>query len=315
MHRPSQKPKLELFCVAVLFTVLGGPTTVLAAPAKSTAAVASEEGTETDDDENPDADQSGQAEDSSDLDVDVDAEADVDADSDGEESEREQALDEDSVDPAVGLSELELLELEALEQLERSDGLASNVRIRTLRRKRARLAKRAKIRSEVGQVGHSRVGVGFLGTGLASLRKGEDPGGVFGFGGLVDFSVVQGELELGLSTRALFEEEGVHVPIQLLLKKPWDVKRVRFFLGVGPAVVFGFHADEGELDGGDGRDEEAANVGAEPPSVHFGFASVAGLTWKFRPRIGLTVEMNYNIVIEGGAAHELGVSTGLVFAL
>jgi hypothetical protein len=301
VHRPSQKPKLELLCLVVLFTALGGAGTVLAAPAKSTSSVASEEDTEADADETSDTDQSEEPEDSDDL--------------DGEESEGDQTLDEDSVDPAAGLSELELLELEALEQLERSDGLASNVRIRTLRRKRARLARRAKNRSSVEHVGHSRVAVGFLATGLASLRKGEEPGGVLGFGGLVEFSVVHGELELELSTRALFEETAVHLPVELLLKKPWDVKKVRFFVGVGPAVVFGFHVEEEEHQGAGALDDEAVHVGAEPPAVHFGFASVAGLTWKFRPRIGLTVEMNYNILIEGGATHELGVSTGLVFSL
>jgi hypothetical protein len=313
VHPPSQKTKFELLCTGVLLSIFWLSGSAGAAPAKSpiagpvkpAAPVTTEEDSEAGEDEGSDSDETSLPEDSGGVD---------DGDG-GEESEDERLLDEDSLGPAAELSELELLELEALEQLERSDGLASTVRIRTLRRKRARLAKRAKIRSEVEHVGHSRVAVGFLGTGLASLRKGEEPAGLLGLGGLVEFSVVHGELELEISTRALFEEEAVHVPIELLLKKPWDVKNVRFFLGVGPALVLEFETPSDVEQGVSEVENDVAEVGPVPPGIHFGFASVAGMTWKFRPRVGLTVEMNYNIVIEGGATHELGVSTGLVFSL
>jgi len=258
---------------------------------------------------------------------DGDTEAEED-DDDSEDSEDESQADLGEMDSSVAesgdaadavplenwdLSPQELAELEALEALEASDGLASTHRIQMLRRKRARRAKRA-IHSVNGASAHSRWSLGVRGTGLASLRKDRPVKGLGGVGGFVEFSAVHGELELELASRALFEEGELHVPVELLFKRPWERGDFRFFIGVGPAVIFG--APLGEEDASDGHaaeDSEAAE--AAPPTVHFGFSGLAGLVWWMQPRVGLSAELNYNIVIDHGASHELGASVGVVFGL
>lgn len=204
--------------------------------------------------------------------------------------------------PDWDLSTQELAELEALEALEATDGLASSHRIRVLRRKRARLAKKAlKVLAA-----HPLWALGFRVTGLASLHKGESPLGLVGVGGFVEVAAVRGELDLELAARLLFEEGHLQIPIELLFKKPWDVKDLRFFIGVGPAVILGIPV---------GEDQPPTAESDAPKGVHFGFSGVAGLTWWMRPRVGLTGELNYNIVVDRGAAHVLGATVGVVFAL
>jgi len=235
-----------------------------------------------------------------------DEDARVDASDDALEGEApEPTASEGSISPDWDLSAQELAELEALEIVEANDGLASSHRIQVLRRKRARLAKKA-LKATDPAAAHSQWALGFRATGLASLHKGESPIGVGGIGGFVEVAAVHGELELELAARLLFEEGHLQIPIQLLFKKPWDIKGMRFFIGVGPAVILGIPVGE--------EDPPAAESEA-PEDVHFGFSGVAGLTWWMRPRVGLTGELNYNIVVDNGARHEPGVSVGVVFAL
>ncbi len=242
--------------------------------------------------------------------VDEDSEGEPRADYGGAATSRDEAVDSAAAGPEEGwdLSRQELAELEALEALEAADGLASSHRIKMLRRKRARRAKRV-IQSVAGVPLHRQLSVGVRGTGLASLRKGRPTIGLGGVGGFVEVSAVHGELELELAGRVLFEEGKLQIPVELLFKKPWDRGPFRFFMGVGPAAIFGVTlADEHA-----GEDAQAAEAG--PSGVHFGFSGVAGLTWWMRPRLGLNAELNYNIVIDHGASHELGASLGVVFAL
>ena len=96
-------------------------------------------------------------------------------------------------------------ELAALEQVEATDGLASSHRIRQLRRKRARLAKRASKLAQVEHSGnrHHTWSMGFRGTGLAALREGAEPQGLAGVGGFVEAVAAQGELDLALGALGL----------------------------------------------------------------------------------------------------------------
>ena len=109
------------------------------------------------------------------------------------------------------------------------------------------------------------------------------------------------------------------LPVDLLFKKPWHKGDFVFYLGVGPSAIFGVALGEEEADASEPSAEESTAGDDEaieaPPDVHFGFAGVGGMTWWLRPRVGVTAELNYNIVIDGGAVHELGASLGMTFAL
>ena len=218
------------------------------------------------------------------------------------------------------LSEQELSELAALEELEANDGLASTLRLNQLRRKRARLAKRA-TRAQGGHHDgvHHRWALGFRGTGLAVMRKDKEAHGLGGVGGFVEFAAAKGELDLELSARVLFEEGHLGLPVDLLFKKPWHKGAFVFYLGVGPSAIFGVALGEEEALAQESPSEESVTEDDEgiqaPPDVHFGFAGVGGMTWWLRPRVGVTAEVNYNIVIDNGAVHELGASLGMTFAL
>ncbi len=230
----------------------------------------------------------------------------------GEVSERFEGLE---------LSAQEQTELAALEELEANDGLASTQRLNQLRRKRARLAKRA-ARAQAGHPEgvHHRWALGFRGTGLAVMRKDEEVHGLGGVGGFVEFAAAKGELDLELSARVLFEEGHLGLPVDLLFKKPWHKGDFVFYVGVGPSAVFGVPLGEEEeplapeLPAEDSTSGDDGGIQA-PPDVHFGFAGVGGMTWWLRPRVGVTAELNYNIVIDHGAVHELGASLGMTFAL
>ena len=218
------------------------------------------------------------------------------------------------------LSPQELTELAALEELEANDGLASTQRLNQLRRKRARLARRA-ARAQGGhhEGVHHRWALGFRGTGLAVLQKDAEAHGLGGVGGFVEFAAAKGELDLELSARVLFEDGHLGLPVDLLFKKPWHKGDFVFYLGVGPSAIFGVELGEEEADASEPSAEESTAGDDEaieaPPDVHFGFAGVGGMTWWLRPRVGVTAELNYNIVIDGGAVHELGASLGMTFAL
>ena len=156
------------------------------------------------------------------------------------------------------------------------------------------------------RVGTPRWIVGFDGTGMASLHEGRSPAALGGPGAFVQMLAVPGELQIELAARFLIQPEVFEVPVGVLLEKPWDVKNARFYLGVGPALVVRVPTPAAG---------EGAAQAPEEVAARFGFVGVGGLTYWLRPRVGLSVELDYNIVIDSGATHELGASLGLAFAL
>lgn len=113
-----------------------------------------------------------------------------------------------------------------------------------------------------------------------------------GGGAFVEWTAVQGWLELELGARYL-GGHGHLLPIDLLAKKPFHLTdTVHPYLGLGPTFVLAF---------------------ADGTSVHYGLATVAGSYLWLAKHIGLLAELNYNLVYEDGAVHEVGAAAGLAF--
>ncbi len=66
------------------------------------------------------------------------------------------------------------------------------------------------------------------------------------------------------------------------------------FVGIGPTVV---------------------PVFADESSVHFGGVVAAGVSYGLGDWGSIFAELNYNLIYEHGAVHEIGVNTGIGFKL
>lgn len=130
---------------------------------------------------------------------------------------------------------------------------------------------------------------GALGTSLFALD--ESGHGVHGGGLFVEVTAFPHWLEVELAVRVVASE--AVMPIDLLLKLPLHISEsVHPFVGVGPALVIGLE-DEG--------------------SAHAALAASLGLYWWLVAHVGVTAEVDYEMVFAHGAHHELGGSVGVVF--
>ncbi len=116
-------------------------------------------------------------------------------------------------------------------------------------------------------------------------------GGVFG-----EVSVVHGWLEIELGAKLLTAKGGgLHVPIDLLIKKPFATDKATFFLGIGPALTVVSHHHE--------------------THAYFGIAGVAGVYLWLAPSFGILLEANDSVVFEDEVVNELGGAVGVVFGI
>ncbi len=140
--------------------------------------------------------------------------------------------------------------------------------------------------------------LGAKAIGVAALPHEQPPNieGQAGVGLLYERTLVRGWLELELSTNALVVEggRGAHLPIDVLLKKPFHVgHRIDPYIGAGAAVTFGLG--------------EERFVGA-------GAVATVGTYFWVHPRVGLLAEIDYAAVVEPrGWQHELEFGSGPVF--
>ena len=99
------------------------------------------------------------------------------------------------------------------------------------------------------------------------------------------------ELEVGLS--AIRADASVEMPLDLLMKKPWNIGRsLEFMIGAGPELV---HAT--------GREH----------GTFWGVSSVVDFMFWMKTNLGWYVEPGYEVTFRGGASrHGLGITAGLL---
>jgi hypothetical protein len=110
----------------------------------------------------------------------------------------------------------------------------------------------------------------------------------------VEYEAIDDWLELELGASLLFAEAGVEIPIDLLVKKPFQLsRRVEFMPGLGPELV---------------------SVSGTGKDGTFGGIEFA-LDFMFWPsgRVGLWIEPSYDIVFRDGISHGVGGTGGLIF--
>ncbi|HEX7478409.1 MAG TPA: hypothetical protein VF331_11425 [Polyangiales bacterium] len=131
------------------------------------------------------------------------------------------------------------------------------------------------------------VGVG----AAAELELGD---GSFHPGGnlMIEFEPIEDWLEVEIGASVLATKGGTQVPVDLLLKKPFQLThRLDFMIGAGPEVVC------------DSRSPHGLRVGVE-----------GALDLMFWPsqNVGVWFEPSYDVVFHSGLSHGLGSTGGLL---
>lgn len=143
---------------------------------------------------------------------------------------------------------------------------------------------------------HNLVGFKLIGVAAFPDANPSEVSPQYGFGFLYERTFVPGWLELEVSANALFlhAEEAAHLPLDVLLKKPFHLSHVFDpYVGLGGAVVFG--------------------VGEESFVAPGAIASLGSYAW-LQERVGVLLEVDYAAVYEPhGWNHELEFSTGATF--
>ncbi len=133
------------------------------------------------------------------------------------------------------------------------------------------------------------VGVG----GATELELG-DPSLHLGANIMVEWDAIENWLELEVGASMLTADQGVEVPIDLLLKKPFKLARwAEFMVGVGPEVVRVTGTGRGTYFGGE--------------------AALDFMFWPWGRSVGLWIEPEYDLVIHGGASSGIGGTGGMLF--
>jgi hypothetical protein len=150
------------------------------------------------------------------------------------------------------------------------------------------------------------LGIGF--TGIESFSQGESRPH-FGGVNFVEGVLIRGKLELEIGVRALSAENGVEIPIDFLLKRPFHVSdRVTAYVGIGPALNISIENETAKRN-------EAGEVEIESGHtfVFGGFAAVTGAHFWVGKNFGFFGEVNYGWFDQHGAsAWEIGGSTGII---
>jgi hypothetical protein len=148
---------------------------------------------------------------------------------------------------------------------------------------------------------HNHYFVGANGMVLAAFSK--EPTEVkFGGGAFFEFTVVPNWLEIEIGVHVLKAPEKLELPIDVLLKKPFHVNHwFHPYVGLGPTIVPEFVAAN-EKEGKAARTE-----------LDGGVAIVAGSYFWLHPHVGLSLEINNNILFAHGIIDEFGGSGGVVF--
>ncbi len=140
---------------------------------------------------------------------------------------------------------------------------------------------------------HHRFLVGAKGAGAWAKGEHTDTG-LFGGGVFAEVSLVHGWLEVELGAKLLTSKAGgFHVPVDLLVKKPFHADRATVFLGIGPALNIVSHHHE--------------------THAYFGIAGVIGVYLWVKDPFGLVFEITEAVVFEEHVTNELGGTAGVVF--
>lgn len=141
---------------------------------------------------------------------------------------------------------------------------------------------------------HHRFIAGLNGMALGAIAHGHAlaEGGA---GGFMGFVAVPGWLELEVSAHYLrTAEHSNELPVDLVLKKPFHPARwFHPYLGLGPTIVPSWGSEK---------------------MVRVGLATEAGTVFWVNPEIGISAEVDYNLVGRGGLVQEVAGTSGVVFA-
>jgi hypothetical protein len=111
---------------------------------------------------------------------------------------------------------------------------------------------------------------------------------------MVEWDAIEDWLEFEIGASLLTAEQGVEVPMDLLVKKPFKLTRwAEFMIGVGPEVVQVTGAHKGTSFGGE--------------------AALDFMFWPWGRHVGLWVEPEYDLVFHNGASSGLGATGGVLF--
>jgi hypothetical protein len=112
---------------------------------------------------------------------------------------------------------------------------------------------------------------------------------------MVEWDAIENWLELEVGVSVLAANQGVEVPIDLLVKKPFKLARwAEFMIGIGPEVVQVTGTNKGTYFGGE-------------VALDFMF-------WPWGRRVGLWVEPEYDLTYQHGASSGIGITGGVLLA-
>jgi hypothetical protein len=140
---------------------------------------------------------------------------------------------------------------------------------------------------------HHRFVTGVNAIALGAIAHGHAIG-EYGGGGFFEVVAIPGWLEFELGAHYLRTAEKTNVvPIDLLVKKPFHpLPWLNPYVGLGPTFIPAF-----------GNGEK---------SFHAGLATEAGAYFWVSHRVGISAEINYNLVSESGLVQEVAGLSGVV---
>lgn len=128
-------------------------------------------------------------------------------------------------------------------------------------------------------------GAGELELGNGSLHPGVNV--------MVEWDAIEDWLELELEASALAADQGLEIPVALLVKKPFSLgRRAEFMVGLGPEVVRVTGPNRGTYFGGE--------------------AALDFMFWPWSRQIGLWVEPEYDLTLHDGASSGVGATGGVL---
>lgn len=149
--------------------------------------------------------------------------------------------------------------------------------------------------AEGGAAEHSNhFATGVFGSSYLVVDPDDHLHGHYGGGAFFEAHVIPHALAIEFGIQVLKAPEAVELPFDLLFKVPFHAAPwAEPFIGAGPSFVPAIH---------DGT-----------TSWHFGAAIVAGAYWWVHPHVAILTGLNYNIIANGGAQHEIGLMVGPVY--
>jgi hypothetical protein len=135
----------------------------------------------------------------------------------------------------------------------------------------------------------------FFGAQLVMLGsfKGSESERHVGLGGFLEFSAIHHWLEIEFGLRMVNGKDGLEMPFDVIFKKPFHLNSwMHPYVGLGPTVLF--------------------TPGSNESAAHFGLATALGSYFWLSEHAGLSAELNYNLLSDSGALHEVGGAAGIV---